>query len=85
MGTSDNGERIMGPRPNPITNRLSPSVATIREQRNSLVIWPYVDVYMEEVQVLAESFVVAFDTSIATQTKRPARTRVRTRMLSSER
>lgn len=66
MSTSDKGERIMGPRPTPMTNRLRPSVATICEQRNSLVIWPYVDVYMEEVQVLAESAVVSLGHLIAT-------------------
>jgi hypothetical protein len=44
----------MGPTPSPMMKRESPSVATILEQSNSFVIWLYVDVYMEDVQVLYE-------------------------------
>ena len=42
----------MGPIPSPITKRLSPSVATSGEQWNSTVICGYVNVYIDEVQVL---------------------------------
>ena len=50
--TSDNGPSNMGPMPRPMTKEDKPSVATSSEQWNSSVIWPYVDVYSEDVQVL---------------------------------
>lgn len=53
--TSDKGPRARGPNPRPMTKRLSPSVATTREQLKSLVIWSYVKVYMEEVHVLRKN------------------------------
>lgn len=49
----------MGPRPRPITNDDRPRVAMRLEQLNSLVIWVYVEVYMEEVSVLQFALIVS--------------------------
>lgn len=51
--TSERGPNTIGPAPNPATKSERPSVQTSREDPNSGSIWLYVDVYSDDVQVLA--------------------------------
>ena len=62
LRTSDRGLRIMGPVPSPATNRLNPSVHTMRLVSNSGISCPYVEVYKEDVQVLCARFSSALPT-----------------------